>query len=90
METISLRCFDPDIDGLFRRHIAPILKLKEVKQSFEVNVYQNSRLEMDIVLAIRSNNGAASYRKSNFALRLADNLKSFGIINHVVWHEINF
>ncbi len=90
LEIISLRCFNPDIEELVNRYIAPMMNLEEVKQAFEVKVYRHSKLEMDIVLKIKRKDNLTSNRKSIIGLRLADNLKSFGIINHSIWKEMRF
>ncbi len=90
LEIISLRCFNPDIEDMVKRYIAPMMNLEEVKQSFEVKVYRHSKLEMDIVLNIKRKDNLTNNRKSIIGLRLADNLKPFGIINHSIWEEMSF
>ncbi len=89
MEVINIRFFEQDIEQILSHHIVPVLKLDAVKKDWDVKVLQHYRLSMELVILLVSKHQNAKLIKSDLGLQLAENLKSLGIVNHVVWQELS-
>ena len=88
MEVINLRCFDQDIDKVLKKVIGPILNSEEVKKTMDITVYKHAEIAMELVISIAEKFKSENETKSDFGFRMADVLKSFGIVNHVIWNRI--
>lgn len=88
MEVINIRCFDQDIDKVLQKVIGPILKSEDVKRTMDITVYKHAEIAMELVISIADKLQSENETKSDFGFRMANILKSFGIVNHVIWNKI--
>ncbi len=88
LELINLRCYDQEIADVISQYIVPVLKQSDVIKNWDIKIYQHYRIKMEIFIHIINKIGDTKPGKSDFGLKLADNLKSFGAINHSIWNQL--
>ena len=89
MESITLRSIETSVDSgiaeLLRQMLAP--SDSWAQRPVDIKIYHLAGIDTDFSIHIHWNGSAGGQGKSPLGLRLANNLKYIGLINHSIWIE---
>lgn len=89
MEIITLRSIETSagsgVAALLRQILLP--SSSSAQRPVDVKIYHLAELNTDFSIHIHWDGNAGSQVKSPLGLRLANNLKYIGLINHSIWIE---
>ena len=87
IEIITLRSNGNVQESLIRELLKPVAKGDESKGLIAMKIYWNARINTDVSIHLQWESTRVEQQGSTMALRLAQTLKEFGLVNHSAWVE---
>jgi hypothetical protein len=88
LEVIELRTIESNYNFVKNELISIIKKINEENKEQIIKMYVNANYESDISIHIISETYKVQKDGSELGLRIAFNIKEFGLVNHYVLQEI--
>ncbi|MBT4088135.1 MAG: hypothetical protein HOE30_06555 [Deltaproteobacteria bacterium] len=89
IEHINFRCLDHEIEQIISAYITPLINEAEVQQNWDVKIFQHYHVPSDLLMTITSKIEMPDLAKSEFGIQIAENLKFFGAVSHLVWNQLS-
>ena len=86
LEIIHLRSSGEPVDSLTRLISASIREGAD--EASTLTVYRRHGLDTDLAVHVRRHGTAGGEGPSDLALRLASELRAYGLVEHTVWDEL--
>ena len=87
IEIITLRSSGDVQKSLIPKLLKPVVEDKEKNGLVSMKIYRNPWIDTDMSIHLRWESTRVEQQGSAMALRLAQTLKEFGLINHSTWVE---
>ena len=86
LEIVHLRSSGEPVESLAQRISASIPE--GAGEASTLELYRRHGLETDLAIHVRCHGTAGREGASDLALRLASELRAYGLVEHVVWEEL--
>jgi len=89
METITLRSIETSADSGVVELLRQMLTASDssAQRPMDVKIYHHAGISTDFTIHIHWDSSTDCHGKSHLGLRLVNNLKYIGLINHSIWIE---